>query len=378
LRAEKDKALNKLPPQQPFSSGVSHVRPPNAPLVFGRVSEYVQMRTRQALGQLGRFDDKGVLPYRIGKQDYSRTHFAKHTNGYAARTVADILEAAILSGDKNLAESSVKLLDKQTVLYGGTVPRGAQTWEMPLHTPDILGSAYMIKAYVFGYLLTGREDMLEEAKYWAWTGVPFLYLDNPTDGEVGPYATIAVLGATNWQAPVWFGKPVQWCGLVYCSALHDLADHDPEGPWTKIAKGITAAGLQMTWPTTDKERQGLLPDYFFLVDQISDGPAINPGTAGAHVPELFGKGTMYDLKKLNKQGCFVHAPCAISDIKENADEVTFTVDGWGGEPFYILISGFKSKPKIIAKPEQTDMQFYDNNTYAVIKLKGKTQINLSF
>ena len=378
LQAEKDKALSKLQPQKHFSSGVSHVRPPNTPLIFGRVHEYVQMRTRQAKVRLGHFNEKGILPYRIGKQDYSRTHFAKHANGYSAKIVAGILEASLISGDKELVRKGVKLLDKQTTLYAGTVPRGAQTWEMPLHTPDILASAYMIKAYVNGYLLTDRQDFLEEAKYWAWTGVPFLYLDNPTEGEVGLYATIAVLGATNWQAPVWFGKPVQWCGLVYCSALHDLSDHDTQGPWEKIAKGITATGLQMTWSTTDKERQGLLPDYFFPVDQTSGGPAINPGTVGAHVPELYNKGTMYDLKKLNKHGCFIHAPCAIGEITESAKQATFTVDGWGEKPFYVLISGIKGKPQIKANPGQTDLQFYNDNTYAVIKLKGETRITISF
>ena len=387
LTAERDKALREIPPQQPFSSGVSHVRPPNAPLVFGRVNEYVQMRRQQALGQLSRFDDKGILPYRVGKQDYARTHFANHANGYAARTVAEILEAATLSGDKELAKQAVELLDKQTAAYAGTVPRGAQTWEIPLHTPDILASAHMTRAYVFGYLLTDRQDLLEQAKYWAWTGVPFLYLDNPTDGEVGPYATIAVLGATNWRAPVWFGKPVQWCGLVYCSALHDLADHDPEGPWKKIAKGITAAGLQMSWPTTDRERQGLLPDFFFLVEQSIDGPAINPGTVGAHVGELYDKGTMYDLRKLPKRRWLIHAPCTISDIRENAKEAALAVDGWGNKPFYVLISGITNKPgQISVRPRDipnapyaaADVQYNTAGAYAVIKLKGASQIRLSF
>ncbi|MCJ7642216.1 MAG: hypothetical protein MUO29_10035 [Desulfobacterales bacterium] len=276
-------------------------------------------------------------------------------------------------------------MDKQTAAYAGTVPRGAQTWEMPLHTPDILASAHMIRAYVFGYLLTDRQDLLEEARYWAWTGVPFLYLDNPTDGEVGPYATIAVLGATNWRAPVWFGKPVQWCGLVYCSALYDLADHDPEGPWKKIAKGLTAAGLQMTWPTTDKERQGLLPDFFFLVEQSIDGPAINPGTVGAHVPELYDAGTMYDLKKLPKRRWFIHAPCTIHDIRESPKEATFTVDGWGEKPFYVLISGITNKPAEISVRSQdnpnapyaaADVEYHDSGVYLVIKLKGASQIRL--
>jgi len=383
LRAERDKALNRLGANDPFSSGVSHVRPPNGPLVFGRAAEFVEMRKRQAVGQLGRFDDKGILPYRVGKQDYARTHFARHANGYAARTVAGILEAATLSGDKELAKQAVELLDKQTALYAGTVPRGAQTWEMPLHPPDILASAYMIKSYVFGYLLTDRQDLLEQARYWAWTGVPFLYLDNPTDGEVGPYATIAVLGATNWRAPVWFGKPVQWCGLVYCSALHDLAGQDPDGPWEKIAKGITAAGLQMTWPTTDKERQGLLPDFFFLVEQVSDGPAINPGTVGAHVGELYDAGTMYDLKKLPKRRWFIHAPCTISDIRENATEASLAVDGWGERTFYVLVSGITKKPaQISVRPQDspnapyaaTDVQYHDSGDYAVIKLKGSSMI----
>ncbi len=385
LTAERDKALSRLPPQQPFSSGVSHVRPPNAPLVFGRVNEYVQARRQQALGQLSRFDAKGLLHYRIGKQDYSRTHFAKHANGYAANTVASILEAATLSGDKELAKQAVELLDKQTAAYAGAVPRGAQTWEIPLHTPDILASAYMIKSYVLGYLLTDRQDLLQEAKYWAWTGVPFLYLDNPTDGEVGPYATIAVLGATNWRAPVWFGKPVQWCGLVYCSALHDLAAHDPEGPWEKIAKGITAAGLQMTWPTTDSQRQGLLPDFFFLVEQAMDGPAINPGTVGAHLPELYDAGTMYDLKKLPKRRWLIHAPCTISDIRENAKEATLAVDGWGKKTFYVLISRITNKPaQISVRPQGSpnapyaaaDVQYHTPGAYAVIKLKGASQIRL--
>ena len=39
------------------------------------------------------------------------------------------------------------------------------------------------------------EAYLDQAKYWAWTGVPFVYLVNPTGQSTGPYATIAVLGA---------------------------------------------------------------------------------------------------------------------------------------------------------------------------------------
>ena len=340
------RALGKIPPGQPFSSGVSHAHLPNAPLVLGRTVDFVRQRHDEAWRLLRSFDSAGVKRYRQGrdKPDYSTTHFAKHANGLAGRDMVGILEGATLSADRELIREALELLDKQTALYAGTVPRGAQTWEIPLHTPDIMASAHMVKAYALGYIISGRKQYLEQAKYWAWTGVPFVYLHPPTPQPVGSYSTIAVLGATNWTAPLWLGRPVQWCGLVYGSALHLLSECDPEGPWNKIAKGITATGLQMTWPQTDAERQGLLPDFFHLRGQISDGPAINPGTVQAHLAELYGLGKIYDVKRLPDRGWFIHAPCEISNIRQDGDSVTFTTGGWGDKRYYLLLSGIEQEP----------------------------------
>jgi hypothetical protein len=300
-----------------------------------------------------------------------------------------ILEAAALTADKELIDEALKLLDKQTALYAETVPRGAQTWEVPLHTPDILASAHMIKAYALGYIISGKEEYLEQARYWAWTGIPFVYLYPPTSGRVGPYATIAVLGATNWKAPLWIGRPVQWCGLVYCSALQMLSECDPQGPWEKIARGITTAGLQMSWPLTDEDRQGLLPDFFDLKEQIAAGPAINPGTVQAHLAELYGKGKIYDIKKLTHSDWFVHAPCVISNIREDGDYVSFTTDGWGGvlgdKPYYVLISGIEREPRQVNvhkvvedSAESFGKQFQDEYGNLIIRLQGKSRIRIRY
>ena len=388
LNLAEKQALSRIPSAQPFSSAVSHVRMPSPALLFGRTYEYVRHRHNDALRQLGGFDEKGIKLYGPGKTDYSRTHFAKHANGLSGRAVAGILEAASLSADKELINKALALLDKQTVLYADTVPRGAQTWEIPLHTPDIMASAHMVKAYTLGYIISGKEKYLEQARYWAWTGVPFVYLYPPTSEQVGLYTTIAVLGATNWKAPLWIGRPVQWCGLVYCSALHMLSDYDPKGPWRKIARGITTAGMQMSWPVTDEKRQGLLPDIFELQQQISAGPAINPGTVQAHVPELYGKGKIYDMKKLRNRGWFVHAPCVISDIQEDKRSVTFTVDGWGGKPYYVLISGIDKEPKDVGVREVRGLsakalgfksavkEFHSEQNYLVITSEGKSEIRI--
>jgi len=384
----RDLAVTRMPPRQPYLSAVSHTRTPTAPFIFGGIYPYVEQRKAEAQHLLKQFDEKGIRLYQPGKVDYAKTYSAKHTNGLAGVDVVRILEAATLSADPQLIAQGLLLLDKQTALYANTVPRGAQTWEVPLHTPDILASAHMVKAYTLGYIISGKQEYLEQARYWAWTGVPFVYLVNPTDGEIGPYATIAVLGATNWRAPVWFGRPVQWCGLVYGSALHLLSQYDKEGPWETIAKGITAAGLQMTWPAGDSKRQGLLPDVFDLKAQIKDGPAINPGTVQAHVPELFGKGMLYDVKKLPKKGWFIHAPCTIRDPRETDDSITFIADGWGKKLFYVLLSGVEQKPAGItiqplapatrgqAVSDQARLDFKPQQRLLVITLDSPSEIQL--
>jgi len=381
----RDLAVSKMPPGQPYGSAVSHTRTPTAPFVFGGITAYVEQRQAEAKGLLTHFDEKGVKAYQPGKVDYGKTHFAKHANGLAGADVVRILEAATLSADPPLIERGLALLDKQTALYANTVPRGAQTWEVPLHTPDVLASAHLVKAYALGYVISGRPEYLDQARYWAWTGVPFVYLANPTEGEIGPYATIAVLGATNWRAPVWFGRPVQWCGLVYASALHLLSQYDKQGPWETMAKGITATGLQMTWPTGDQKRQGLLPDVFDLQAQLRDGPAINPGTVQAHVPELFGKGTLYEVKKLATKNWFLHAPCAIHDVRETPDSLTFTADGWDKKAFYVLLSGverppadFTIRPLARAAQSQPNTDVRPQQHLLVLTLHEPSEVQLRF
>lgn len=376
-------AIKHLSPSDPYASSVSHIRQPLAPLLFGKVSEYVHLRRKQALAQFRRFDEQGRILYRPqpGKPDYGKTHFAKHANGLGVNILADVLAVATLCHDPDLTRLALHRLDQQTILYANTVPRGAQTWEIPLHTPDIMASAHMVRAYVLGYLLSGKQTYLDQAKYWAWTGVPFVYLVNPTEQAVGPYATIAVLGATNWQAPVWMGQPVQWCGLVYGDALQLLAEVDPDGPWHELSQGITRCGLQMIWPQSDTERQGLLPDYFLLKAQVSDGPAINPGTVGANLPEAFGQCLNYQVCKIPSMAGFIHAPGQVSVREANNAQITFAIETECKTPYDILISGLKNGP--VSVESQTNglwtacATVYDEPLrFAVIQASGMATIRL--
>ena len=341
-------AIAAVPPRDRSFAGVSHVRYPVAALVYGDVAENVAGARASGRHLLARFDANGSVPYqkRPDGPDYGRTHFAQEANGLTAESVSRLLQAAVFCGDRELIGEGLRLLtalDK----YAGTVPRGAQTWEVPLHTPDILASAHLVRAYTLGYELTGERRYLKAARYWAWTGVPFVYLEPPTDQPVGLYATIAVLGATNWVAPNWMGLPVQWCGLVYADALYGLARHDPGGPWKQLADGITASGVQQTWPRgSDAGRQGLLPDSFALRAQVRNDPAINPGTVQANAIRLFGGPPLYDYHVFRENELVVHVPGAIQEVVEQRGRISFVAAGWPDHSYDVLIVGFESTPRV--------------------------------
>lgn len=347
LRATAQAAIKRVEPDNFNNANVSHVTYPVAALVYGHVAENAAGAANQARELLGRFEPDGTVRYRPreGGTNYGKTHFAPTANGLTAQTVASLLDAATFAGDRELIGAALKHLGALDQFAGG-VPRGAQTWEVPLHTPDILASAHLVRAYTRGFELTGDAHFLEMARYWAWTGVAFVYLANPTNGRVGPFSTIAVLGASNWQAPVWFGQPVQWCGLVYADALYRLAPHDPNGIWKPLADGITAAGIQHTWSGGDAERAGLLPDFYHLRPQRSDGPAINPGTVQTNAVRLFGEGALYDFHAFRAAGLLVHAPGTINAMQDVAGRASFVVEGWPDRPYYVLINGLKKAPRL--------------------------------
>jgi len=384
LRKAAAGALARVNPQNYYHAGVSHVRYPVAPLAYGHVAEAVERARRSARNALRRFEPDGRVLYRQakGKPDFGSTHFAPDSNGLTARVVKDVLEAAVFCGDAELIKEGLRVL-RALDKFANTVPRGAQTWEIPLHTPDILASAHMLRAYTLGYEITGDKHFLEQARYWAWTGVPFVYLVNPTGGKVGPYSTIPVLGATNWRAPVWFGRPVQWCGLVYADALWQFLDAGHEawdGPWCDIASGITAAGIQHTWKQADKDRQGLLPDFFHLRAQRADGPAINPGTVQASAPWLYdGMLVVYDLHVFRRHGLYVHAPGPVAKDLVPDDRVVFVVEGPSSGPYYVLVSGLKKQPKV--RINGADAPLADPHQYLptgnlILKVEGLAHITI--
>lgn len=374
-------ALAVVPLPRRVGAQVGHVRYPLAPLVYGGVGENAAAARAEGQRLLGSFQPDGTLPYAppADGPDFSSTHWSKEANGLAGMAVAQVLERGVFSGDRPLIREGLRLLRALDRFREG-VPRGAQTWEVPLHTPDILASAALVRAYTLGYELTGDPAFLTQARYWAWTGVPFVYLTAPNDQPVGVYSTIAVLGATHWVAPNWIGLPVQWCGLAYADAIRRFARHDPAGPWIQLADGIALAGVQQTHPLEEPDQQGLLPDSFDLRAQLRNPVPINPATLLPLALQAYGAPPVYDFLALRRPGLLIHAPGLLQLIAERDESAQFRVEGWPQRPWNVVVNGLVREPQLKIDGRETALaapHHYDPETgRLVLQLTGATEVEL--
>jgi hypothetical protein len=168
--------------------------------------------------------------------------------------------------------------------------------------PDIRAAALAVEAYRIGYHLTGDARWLDDASYWAWAGVPFLYswhvpverkegslvasrdrddwnrssmplgegFQNP-DRRVTPFATVPVLGPTFYVIN-WFGVVVQWCGLEWAWKVIELDEDRPDPLLRYVADGVVASGLQQLFDRPPWV--GLYPDVWDTQGNIAHGAFI--------------------------------------------------------------------------------------------------------
>jgi len=183
-------------------------------------------------------------------------------SGTIAELAGSVLMYARVTGDQRALKAGLKALE---VLDKLPVPRGAQVWECPKYTPDILASGHALWAYLEAYRITGEQKYLERAKYWGKTVFPFVYLWQAPDREIMKYCTIAVFGTTHYKHS-WLGRPVQWCGLVPGYWLIRLGEFDDSCPWRELGQGIVDNGIRQMLSVW-KQYPGTYTDSIGMIDR---------------------------------------------------------------------------------------------------------------
>jgi len=171
------------------------------------------------------------------------------SSGHTAATAWRLWQLALITGSSealNAGLRAIAYLDTQKR------PEGAQTWELPLHVPDVLAAAHAVRCCVAAYQVTGDKAHLRRAVQWAYRGLPFIYLWGAPDRPIMLYGSIPVFGAT-WFTGAWFGRIVQWNGLEFADALLQLSRFDGTEDWRRIAEGITNCALRQQRPINRSE-----------------------------------------------------------------------------------------------------------------------------
>ena len=344
LRETADAMFAAVAPRDIGKACVSHVQRPASPLLAGDMDGWLDARVARLRAYAKNLADGYRVWRKPGpnaKYDYGETLGASDCNGYTAMALEQMLmDATWIGGEADIA-NALAVLDKALARYEGTVPRGAQPWEMPLHTPDIVASALMMRCCTLGYLLKPDARYLEAARYWAYTGLSMVYLVKPPftypagATPFGCYATCGVMGSSNWNHANWMGRPVQWCGLVYSAALYDylrLCRRDEAGFWRNLADGIVASGVRQLYPASDSARQGLLPDSVFLDGQTRIHPAINPGDVQENLAEML-KSPYYALRAFpaatdRDPPVLLHMAGDATDLTRKGRSLTCRIAAW--------------------------------------------------
>lgn len=268
--------------------------------------------------------------------DYAELGYeGQEANGLVARNAYTLLRFARMTGDQQALEAGLKTLNYMEKFR---VPRAAQVWEVPVHTPDVLASSDACEACLEAYQITGDRKWLERAVYWEETGLPFLY---QWDVDAYPwlrYGSIPVFGAS-WNRWSWFGRPVQWNGLRWAFAALRLAEVDTTYPWRMLAAGVTVSGI---YQQGDGEKDlALWPDSISAIDATKSGWIFAPRAILKNVYRLLGHEPepLTTSVKFDGGTVLINACGAIDNAVAEGDTLRFKVIAPEPVPTRVVLCG---------------------------------------
>jgi len=290
--------------------------------------------------------------------------------GTCALNLHQVLRFARLTGDAEVFKAAEKPL---AFIEQFSVPRAAQVWECPVHSPDILAAADAVDAEIEAYRCSGNAHYLQEAVRWAWTGLPFVYVWNPPGKPILRYASIPIFGAS-WYGGSWIGQPVQWNGLRYAYALLKLADYDHSFPWRRVAEGLTVSALYQQ--DTDGPNAALWPDNFSALDWVKCPWVFEPGLIAKNIYKILGRDiepATTTVRTGDKRVC-ITTRAQISQAAWKDNVLSFQAQFPEGEGGCVVAAGLEKPARVLldgsalAQSRADGWQYLDGQGFLAIKL----------
>jgi hypothetical protein len=334
----------KLPETPHLNHGGAHLRNPAAFFLENKTAQFRDHCRNEGQHLCKQQRQDGAYLY---SGEFLKGHWENSASGHCGNALFRLLYDYRITGEPDFLTSAIKGLEFANKY---SVPRGAQVWELSLHTPDIMGSSRMCMANIWAFEATGNKKYLDAARRWAITGLPFVYLWQSNSiksrAEGAPeiimkYATTPVFGATQFHAPNWIGLPVQWCGLDYSEALFLLAEYDKTLDWRRVAEGILIVAEQMQYP--DGLSIGLLPDSFSLAAQQRNVADINPTVLVMQRRKIQDKLESIDVVVSQDGKYRVVSPFKTTLENRNDNKTVAVIESVAGISYQILVNGNEIK-----------------------------------
>jgi hypothetical protein len=328
--------------------GGAHITMFHAPFYLGHLEAALPRWREQMVELLADQRDDGSWRFDPGDDPVRQRLGEKGAEGLGltAAPAQRLLRYGRMTGHGEALDAGLRAL---AYMAKFDVPRAAQTWEVPVHTPDILASAYGVGAFTEGYRLTGKTTYLRQAEYWARTGLPFLYTWTDPERPMLPYASIPVFGATSFVLP-WFGRAVQWNGLVYAYFLLDMLAAGGRGvrsDWRKVAEGLVVSAMHQQ--RTEEPAKGGYPDVWELLENVPIKDVdINP--EGLAKPAFMLMGYQADVQTtiLTRAGKVVRlsTAAAVSHADWSDDRIVATLRFYDGATSQLMAVGVKTPREV--------------------------------
>jgi len=285
-------------------------------------------------------------------------------DGTMTELTGGVLMYARITGDERALKAGLKALKHMERFI---VPRGQNTWEVPKHAPDIQAAGLHVWCCLEAYQITGEKQYLDQARYWAKTGVPFVYMWKAPDRPVMKFSTIACLGTSWYNVICWFGRPVQWCGLPYGYWVLKLAEYDQSFPWRAIGEGILDSGIEQMLMIVDKKK-GLYADALNIAGEgkqgVVGGPAWEPELIMKCIFLMRGQGVEVVTKVLHADGKRIHVSTAAilksAGLAGQGRSVSFELEYPAGETSHATVAGLgpnievRKAGRVLARTDDLD------------------------